>query len=107
MALTIPLRATAFEEIVCRFGMLVIAFRLLRSVPLAILFSSLFNTALGLRAAVFVGFPLAFDWLILAVVAGKFSLACFFGYFFCQKGLLATVSLRFLMELKHVVLAVL
>ncbi len=107
MALTIPLRATAFEEIVCRFGMLVIAFRLLRSVPLAILFSSLFNAALGLRAAVFVGFPLAFDWLTIAVVAGKFSLACFFGYFFCRKGLLATVSLRFLMELKHVVLAVL
>jgi len=105
VALTIPLRAAFFEEVVCRFGMLVILFRLLRSVPAAILLSSAFNAALGLKSAVFVGFPIRLDLLTAAILAAKLCLATFFGYFFCKKGLMATISLRFIMELKHVVLA--
>ena len=105
VAVAIPLRAAFFEETVCRFGMLVIAFRLLRSVPAAILLSSAFNVGLGLRSAIFVGFPLGLDLLTAAILAAKFGVAAFFGYFFCRKGLLATISLRFIMELKHVVFA--
>jgi len=105
-ALTIPLRAAFFEEVVCRFGMLVIVFRLLRSVPVAILLSAAFDAAVGLKSAIFVNFPLGFDWLTAGVVAAKLSLAAFYGYFFCRKGIMATMGLRFIVELKHVVLAI-
>ncbi len=106
VALSIPLRAAFFEEVICRFGMLVILFRLLRSVPAAILLSSAFNVALGLKSAIFVGFPLRMDWLTAEIVVAKLCLAAFFGYFFCKRGLMATIALRFIMDLKHIVLAI-
>lgn len=106
VALSIPLRAAFFEEVVCRFGMLVILFRLLRSVLAAILLSAAFNVALGLKSAVFVGFPLRLDWLTAEILVTKLCLAVFFGYFFCKRGLMATIALRFIVDLKHIVLAI-
>ena len=107
VALTIPLRAAFFEEVICRFGILMIVFRLTRSVPAAVIVSALFNTLLGLRSATFVGFPLDFDWLTGRILISKMVLASFFGYFYCRKGLMSTISLRFIMELKHVLLPLL
>lgn len=104
VALTIPLRAAFFEEVICRFGILMIVFRLTRSVGAAIVVSALFNTLLGLRSATFVGFPLGLDWLTGRILVSRMVLASFFGYFYCRKGLMSTISLRFIMELKHVVL---
>jgi hypothetical protein len=69
--------------------------------------SALFNTLLGLRSATFVGFPLDFDWLTGRILISKMVLASFFGYFYCRKGLMSTISLRFIMELKHVLLPLL
>ena len=106
VALTIPLRAAFFEEVVCRFGMLVILFRLFRSVSVAILLSAAFNAALGFKSAVFVGFPIGLNWLTAQIVVAKLCLAVFFGYFFCKKGLMATIALRFIIDLKHIVLAI-
>lgn len=105
IALSIPLRAAFYEEVICHFGMLVIFFRLLRSVWAAIVLSAAFNAAMGLKSATFVGFPIELDWLTAEIVAAKLCLAAFFGYFYCRKGLMATVALRFIMELKHVALA--
>lgn len=104
VASTIPLRAAFFEEVVCRFGILMIVFRLTQSVPAAVAVSALFNTLLGLRSATFIGFPLGFDWLTVRILVLRIILAGFFGYFYCRKGLMATISLRFIVELKHVVL---
>lgn len=104
IALTIPLRAAFFEEVICRFGILMIVFRLTRSVSAAVVVSALFNTLLGLRSADFVGFPLGLDWLTGRILISRMVLASFFGYFYCRKGLMSTISLRFIMELKHVVL---
>ena len=105
IALTIPLRAAFFEEIICRFGILAIVFRLSGSVPAAILLSSAFNAAMGLESAVFVGFPVGLDWRTAAIMAAKFCLSILFGYFYCKKGPMPTIALRFIMDLKHVVLA--
>jgi len=104
VALTIPLRAAFFEEVVCRFGILMIVFRLTQSAPAAVAVSALFNTLLGLRSATFIGFPLGFDWLTGRILVSRIILASFFGYFYCRKGLMAMISLRFIVELKHVVL---
>ncbi len=106
IAISIPLRAAFYEEVICRFGILMIVFRLTESVPAAILLSSLFNAALGLRSAAFVAFPLGPDWLTIRIVAAKVVVAGFFGYFYTKKGLMATIMLRFIMELKHVVLSI-
>jgi hypothetical protein len=104
VSLTIPLRTAFYEEVICRFGILMIVFRLTGSVPTAIILSSLFNTAIGLKSAVFVGFPLGLDWLTARIVLAKMMVAVFFGYFYSKKGLMATIALRFIMELKHVIL---
>jgi len=61
---------------------------------------------LGIESALFVGFPMGLDWRTAGIVAAKLCLAAFFGYFFCRKGLMATISLRFIMGLKHVVLSI-
>jgi hypothetical protein len=105
VAFSIPLRSAFFEEVICRFGILMIVFRLSRSVTASVLISSAFNAALGLKSAVFVGFPVGFDIRTAAILTAKFCLAAFFGYFYCKKGLMATISLKFIMELKHIVLA--
>jgi hypothetical protein len=107
VSLSIPLRAAFFEEVICRFGILMIVFRLTRSVTTAVVVSALFNTLLGLRSADFVGFPLGFDWLTGRILISRMMLASFLGYFYCRKGLMSTISLRFMMELKHVVLPLL
>lgn len=105
VALTIPLRAAFYEEVICRFGILAIVFRLTRSVAASVWVSAVFNAAIGLKSAVFVGFPIGVDWRTAGIVAAKILVSAFFGYFYCRKGLMATISLRFIMELKHVVLA--
>jgi len=106
VALTIPLRAAFYEEVVCRFGILMIVFRLTRSVPAAIALSAAFNAAMGLRSAAFVGLPLRPDWLTTKVLATKLIVAAFFGYFYSKKGLMSTIALRLIMELKHVIIAI-
>lgn len=105
LVLAIPLRSAFFEEVVCRFGMLVILFRLFRSVPAAIVLSAAFNASIGLKSAVFVGFPVGLDWLTAIIIVSKLGVASFFGWFFCKKGLMATITLQFIIELKHMVLA--
>jgi hypothetical protein len=106
VALTIPLRAAFYEEVICRFGILMIVFRLTKSVPAAIALSAAFNAAMGLRSAAFVEFPLGLDWLTTKILASKILMAAFFGYFYSRKGLMSTIALRFIMELKHVVIAI-
>ena len=105
VSITIPLRAAFYEEIICRFGILMIVFRLTGSVPASVLLSAVFNAAIGLRSAIFVGFPIGMDWRTAGIVVAKILVSAFFGYFYCRKGLMSTISLRFIMELKHVVLA--
>jgi len=58
-----------------------------------------------LRSAVFVGFPIGLDWRTVLIMITKLCIAAFFGYFYCKRGLMSTIGLRFIMELKHIVLA--
>ncbi len=101
----IPLRAGFYEEVICRFGILAIVFRLTRSPIAAIILSAGFNAVVGLTSATFVGFPIGMDWQTATILANKFLVAVFFGYFYCKKGLMATIALRLIMESKHIVLA--
>ena len=97
-----------FEEVICRWGIFAIAFRLSNRIWVSVAVSALFNVLLAVNAMVrsmehaqFVIEP----WQVVAIMAVKFVLAIGYAVFFVRKGLLSTMALRFVAALPAPVLA--
>jgi hypothetical protein len=99
-----PLGAAFFEETVCRWGILAIALRLSRSVPVAVVVSAVFNVIVALPVIQMHGATLG-AWQLAAIITVKFALAIGYAVFYVRKGLLSTMALRFVAALPSPVLA--
>ena len=99
-----PLQAAFFEEVICRWGILAIAFRLSRSVRAAVVMSAAFNVVVGLKFLRLFGEGVP-AWQLAAVIAVKFVLATGYAVFYVRKGLLSTMGLRFVAALPAPILA--
>jgi hypothetical protein len=103
-----PLFVSTFEEVICRWGIFAIAFRLSGRIWASVLTSTLFNVLLAVNGLVKLvehveeAVP---AWQIAAIVAVKFALALGYALFFVRKGLLSTMALRFVAALPAPVLA--
>ena len=96
--------AYVVEELICRFGILIITYRLTGSITASVLAAAVFNVGAGLQTVYFAGARPAIG-LVSVAAAKAFVLAVFFGYFFARKGLLPTMALRFIIGLKFAVYA--
>ena len=96
-----PFRSAFFEEVICRFGIFSIAYRLSRSISLSIVIAAVFNVAVALKGFYFIRPQVAAD-LFIAILAMKFGFALFLGYFYSKKGLISTMLLQFLIGLKGI-----
>ena len=101
-----PLGVVFFEEVVCRWGILAIAFRLSRSVAAAVIVSAAFNVIVALPAIEMHGGALE-TWRLVGIMGVKFLLAIGYAVFYVHKGLLSTMALRFVASLPEPVMAVL
>ena len=103
-----PLSVAAFEEVICRWGIFAIAFRLSGKIWVAVLTSALFNVLLAVNALVKLLPDMEVEvraWQLAAIGAIKFVLAVGFALFYLRKGLLSTMALRFVAALPTPVLA--
>ena len=103
-----PLFLGAFEEVICRWGIFAIAFRLSRRIWVSVLTSALFNVLLAVNALVKLMPHMEVEvpaWQLAAIVAIKFALAVGYAVFYVRKGLLSTMALRFVAALPTPVLA--
>jgi hypothetical protein len=97
-----PVFVASFEEVICRWGIFAIAFRLSRRIWPSVLTSALFNAVVGtnamLRLAAHsdVSVP---PWQFAAIIGVKLVLAAGYALFFVRKGLLSTMALRFVAAL--------
>lgn len=87
------------QELILRFGIMSIAFRLLRSVPVAIIISAVFDCVLMLEGALSLDVPLPNGLLAIALSKGT-VMALFYGYLCAKRGLIADMSVRFLVGMK-------
>ena len=92
------------EEVLFRFGILAIAFRLTRSISASVLIAAVFNIGAGLRAVYF-GDASPPIGLVSVAVIKSFALSILFGYLYVKKGLLPTMTVRFIIGLKFAVYA--
>jgi hypothetical protein len=103
-----PLFVGAFEEVICRWGIFAIAFRLSGRIWAGVLTSALFNVLLAVNGLVKL-MPhmeaLLPAWQLAAIIAVKFALAVGYALFYVRKGLLSTMALRFVAALPTPVLA--
>ncbi|MBN1916490.1 MAG: hypothetical protein JW889_01170 [Verrucomicrobia bacterium] len=100
-----PLATALFEETICRWGILAIAFRLSRSVPVAVVLSAAFSVIVVLPVVQRHGATLE-TWALVAIIGIKFLLAIGYAVFFAHKGLLSTMALRFVAALPAPFLAI-
>ena len=97
-----PVFVASFEEVICRWGIFAIAFRLSGRIWPSVLTSALFNVVVGLNAMLKlvahsdVSVP---AWQFAAIIGVKFVLATGYALFFVRKGLLSTMALRFVAAL--------
>ncbi len=103
-----PLFVGAFEEVICRWGIFAIAFRLSGRIWAGVLTSALFNVLLAVNGLVklieHMEEPVP-AWQLAAIVAVKFALAVGYALFYVRKGLLSTMALRFVAALPMPLLA--
>ena len=100
-----PLQGAFFEEVICRWGIFAIAFRLSRSIRAAVLMSAAFNVVVGLKFLRLFGEGVP-AWQLAAIIAVKLVLATGYALFYVRKGLLSTMGLRFVAALPAPILAV-
>ena len=94
------------QELILRFGIMSIAFRLLKSVSLAIIISALFDAVLMLEGALSMKISLPPGLLAIAIFKGTI-MAVFYGYICAKRGLFADMSVRFLVGMKAIVFLIL
>ena len=103
-----PVFAALFEEVICRWGIFAIAYRLSGRIWPSVLTSALFNVVVALNATfkmtAFTGERIA-AWDLAAMIAIKFAFAVGYAHFFVRKGLFSTMALRFVAALPAPVLA--
>lgn len=92
------------EELIFRFGIMSIAFRLTQSTPMAVGISAVFNIVLALEGSLSTDVVLPTGLLAIALAKGT-ALAVFFGWFCAKKGLFADMALRFIIGLKFAIYA--
>jgi hypothetical protein len=80
------------EEVICRWGIFAIAFRLSRRVDAAVVVSAAFNVVVGLKVLQFHGAGPPW-WQLAAILAVKFALATGYAVFYVRKGLLSTLAI--------------
>ncbi len=104
-----PVFVALFEEVICRWGIFAIAFRLSGRIWASVVTSALFNVTLAvnamLRLAEHTGATIP-PWQFVALVAVKLALAVGYALFFVRKGLLSTMALRFVAALPAPILAI-
>jgi len=97
-----PVFAALFEEVICRWGIFAIAYRLSGRIWPSVLTSAAFNVIVALNATFrIIEFTSATipPWKLAAMIAVKFALAVGYAVFFVRKGLLSTMALRFVAAL--------
>jgi membrane protease YdiL (CAAX protease family) len=103
-----PVFAALFEEVICRWGIFAIAYRLSGRLWPSVLTSALFNVVVALNATfkiiAFTGADIR-AWHLAVMIAIKFALAVGYALFFVRKGLFSTMALRFVAALPAPVLA--
>lgn len=87
------------QELILRFGIMSIAFRLLKSVPLAIIISAVFDAGLMLEGALAMKISLPPGLLAIAISKGAI-MALFYGYICSKRGIIVDMSVRFLVGMK-------
>jgi membrane protease YdiL (CAAX protease family) len=105
VALVIPLKSAFFEEGIIRFGILTIMYRLTRNKWAAITISSLFGIAASLPYVRFLELEVVYDFTLFAMIATKFIMGLLIGLIYCRWGLKSTMALRFIIDLRYVLLA--
>jgi len=105
-----PVFVALFEEVICRWGILAIAYRLSRRVWPSILTAAAFNVVIALNPTLKLlaasGEPLE-AWRLVGLVLVKFALAVGLGLLCVRKGLFSTMALRFVAALPAPILALL
>ena len=92
------------EEVIYRFGIMAITFRLTRSVTAAVITAAFFNVASTIPGA-FLEEPKASTAVMCGSAAKALVFATFYGFFCARKGLYSTVVLRMIVGLKFVAYA--
>ena len=105
VALVIPLKSAFFEEGILRFGMLTIMYRLTRNKWAAMTISSIFGIVASLPYMRFLELEVAFDFTLFAMITTRFIMGLLIGFIYCRWGLKSTMFLRFIIDLKYVLLA--
>lgn len=101
-----PLNAAFAEEIICRWGILAIALRLSRSVPVAVVVSAAFNVAVALLSSYEMYAGKVHGPELVAIAAVRFLLAIGYAVFYVHRGLLSTMALHIVATLPAPILAV-
>jgi len=103
-----PAFVALFEEVICRWGIFAIAYRLSGKIWPSIFTAAAFNVIVALNAtmrlAALSETPIQ-SWHIAVMVVLKFALAIGYGYFYVRKGLFSTMALRFVAALPAPILA--
>lgn len=99
-ALVLMLKGAVFDEVVCRFGMMTIAMGVSRRFWTANVLQATFFTVVGLKGMQLHG--LAPDWgvFLFADLASAFVMHVLQGFVCARHGLLASIALHFMRELR-------
>jgi hypothetical protein len=87
------------QELILRFGIMSIAFRLIKSIPIAIIISAVFDALLMLEGVLSTGIIVPKGLLAIGLAKGTI-LAVFYGYLCAKRGLIADMSVRFVVGMK-------
>ena len=106
-ALGYVIKTPLFDEIIFRFGFLTLIHRLLRNRPAAIVLSSIICVMGAVRMFSFLGIEFGFNLLTILSMIARVGSGLILGYLYVRKGLLHTMTLQAIIELRLVLLALL
>ncbi|MBW1802337.1 MAG: hypothetical protein JRJ85_16605 [Deltaproteobacteria bacterium] len=103
--LTFPLKAAFLDELILRFALVTIGIGIFRRRLIGVLFGAVAATLFGLKYLQFIGIPFRLNELLIVKFLLSFTAAFILGYFFVARGLIYSMCLNFLFNLKYAVLS--
>jgi len=103
--LSFPLKAAFLDELILRFALVTIGIGIFRHRLIGVFFGAVAATLFGLKYLQFIGIPFRLNEFIIVKCLLSFAAAFILGYFFVARGLLYSMGLNFLFNLKYAVIS--
>jgi len=100
-----PLKAAFTEEVVLRFALVTIGVGIFRNKVAGVVFTSVVAALFTLKYFQFVGISFRLNYLFVTQLLLSFSANLVLGYLFVTRGLLYSMSLKFLLGMKYAVVS--